>query len=92
MNGRAKQELLNDYVAGVERGEVIGPRIDKMYGEHKFCRVDDLIKTGEGFHLPDTVQAGALAYRAAILSVGGDIRVVNLGSGSRARTDFSDLM
>ena len=92
MVGKNKQELLNDYVAGVERDEVIGPRIHSMYDEHKFCRVDDLQRTGEGFHLPDTVQAGALAYRAAILSVGGDIRVVNLGNTGRERTDFSEIL
>jgi hypothetical protein len=65
MAGRERYDLLTEYVKGVEAGEMKSPRLNLMYGEHRYASVDDLFKGGEGHHLPDTVCAAALAYRAA---------------------------
>jgi hypothetical protein len=65
MAGQDRRDLLSEYVAAIESGTIIAPMIDYMYGEHKFASVDDLYKSGDGFHLPDTISAGALAFRGA---------------------------
>jgi len=62
MTGRARSDLLSNYIAAIERGEIIAPMIDFMYGEHKYASVDDVYGSG---HLPDSIAAGALAYSGA---------------------------
>lgn len=73
MVGKARADLLTEYVHAVEHGEIVCPddgskatQIAKK--EHKFATFDDLYGAG---HLPDTIAAGALAYRAAREAVGG---------------------
>jgi hypothetical protein len=61
MVGRARADLLSEYVAAVERGEFIAPHIDAMEASHRLASVDDLYGSG---HPPDDIVAGALAYRA----------------------------
>jgi len=60
MTGRARDDLLSDYIAAVERGEIVAPMIDFMHGEHKYASVDDVYGSG---HLPDSIAAIALAYK-----------------------------
>ena len=62
MVGKARTELLNNYVVAVEHDEILCPRIEFMYGEHKYATNDDLYGAG---HLPDTVSAMAVAYKQA---------------------------
>jgi hypothetical protein len=62
--GRERYDTLTEYVSAVENGELKSPRLNLMYGEHRYASVEDLFKGGEGHHLPDTVCAMALAYRA----------------------------
>ena len=45
----------------IERHEIVCPRIDAFYTEHKYCGEDDLFGSG---HPPDTLVAMALAYHA----------------------------
>ena len=45
----------------IERHEIVYPRIDVFYTEHKYCGEDDLFGNG---HPPDTLVAMALAYHA----------------------------
>ena len=61
MVGRDRTDALSEYIAAIERGEFEAPRIAFPYGEHKFASTD-VIYGGE--HPPDTLVAGALAYRA----------------------------
>lgn len=63
MVGASRANLISEYVAGVERHEIVGPRIESAYGAHLYCTNADLYETGG--HPPDEVVAGALAYRAA---------------------------
>jgi len=62
MIGKDRTELLSDYIAAIERGEIVSPDIAYMRKEHNFASMDDVFGSG---HLPDTMSAGALAYRAA---------------------------
>jgi len=59
--GRARADLLSDYIKAIENGELEGPRIEHAYGEHKYATLDDVYGSG---HLPDSICAGALALYA----------------------------
>ena len=60
MVGRARSDMLSNYIAAIERRELVAPMIKFMYGEHKYASVDDVYGSGAGAHLPDTIAAGAL--------------------------------
>jgi hypothetical protein len=62
MAGRARSDLLSNYISGIERGEIESPVIKFMQGEHRYASVDDVYGSGKSAHLPDTIAAGALAY------------------------------
>ena len=59
--GRDRVDLFRNYIAAIERDEIVCPRIDVFYTEHLYCGEDDLFGSG---HPPDTVVAMALAYHA----------------------------
>ena len=59
--GRVRTDLFRHDIGAIERHEIVGPRIDAFYTEHKYCGEDDLFGSG---HPPDTVVAMALAYHA----------------------------
>ena len=59
--GRVRTDLFRNYIGAIERHEIVCPRIDAFYTEHKYCGEDDLFGSG---HPPDTVVAMALAYHA----------------------------
>ena len=42
MVGRARIDLFRNYIGAVERHEIVCPRIDALYTEHKYCGEDDL--------------------------------------------------
>lgn len=60
--GKTRSGLLSEYVAAVERGEIVAPLIEYLRDEHRDATRNDLYGSG---HLPDTICAMALAYRAA---------------------------
>ena len=62
MVGRGRSDLLSEYISAVERGDIEAPFIESMEGEHRYATVDDVYGSG---HLPDTIAAAALAYRAS---------------------------
>lgn len=61
MVGRARTKLFQDWIAAIEHGEWIGPRITSAYDAHKFVRMEDLYGSG---HPPDEFAAASLAWRA----------------------------
>ena len=61
MVGRDRVDLFRNYIAAIERDEIVCPRIDVFYTEHLYCGEDELFGSG---HPPDTVVALALAYHA----------------------------
>jgi hypothetical protein len=64
MVGRPRSELLNDYITAIEQGEIVYPHIEFMFSEHLYASVEDIYGGGTTSHLPDSIAAGALAYRA----------------------------
>jgi hypothetical protein len=62
MVGRARSDLLSEYISAIERDEILSPHIRFMEAEHRLASVDDVYGSG---HLPDSIAAGALAYRAS---------------------------
>jgi hypothetical protein len=64
--GQERMTLLTDYVNGVERKEIIAPRLSLPYNEHRYASTEDVFKTGDNHHLPDTISSMALAYRAGL--------------------------
>lgn len=74
MVGRARSDLLSNYIGACERGEVVAPVIAFMESEHRLASVDDIYGKG---HLPDSIAAMALAWmgmRAGItVASGADI-------------------
>lgn len=61
MVGRTRSDMLTDYIAAIERGELEAPLIHSLEAEHRYASVDDVYAGGDG-HLPDGISAGALAY------------------------------
>lgn len=57
--GRKRSDLLTEYIAGIEKGEIIAPRLEHPYLEHKYATIDDIYGSG---HLPDSICSMALAY------------------------------
>ena len=62
MAGRARNDMITDYVSAVERHEVSAPRIQSAYEAHKYATPDDLYNGSSSAHLPDDMAAGALAW------------------------------
>jgi hypothetical protein len=60
--GRERSNILSEYVAAVERGEIESPTIEMMEADHRYATWDDVYGSG---HCPDSIVAMALAYRAA---------------------------
>lgn len=58
---KRRDEMLSDYVAAIEDGRIVFPRVEWAYREHKFASYDQLYGAG---HLPDSIAAGALAWWA----------------------------
>lgn len=63
MVGKIRSDLFGNYVVGIEQEQIVCPDIAYMRDEHKWCTVGD-VYGGTG-HPPDTVVAGAMAWRAA---------------------------
>lgn len=64
MIGQARADLLTEYIAAIERREIVYPFIRWAYSEHKFASREDVYAGGSKHHLPDSIAAGALAWRA----------------------------
>lgn len=63
MVGKERDNMLSEYVAGVENGKIRAMRIGSMYREHLYASVEDLYAKGKEFHLPDSVCSAALAWK-----------------------------
>lgn len=63
MAGRKRAEILSDYIATVERGEIVAPFIVHAEAEHRLA--SRAIFQADDEHLPDTIAAGAIALWAA---------------------------
>ena len=61
LRGRDRQDFFAAYLAAVDDGKITGPMVKWAYEEHRDCRWEDLFGSG---HPPDSVVAGAMAWRA----------------------------
>ncbi len=64
MAGQARADLLSEYIAAIERREIVYPFIRWCYNEHKYASREDVYAGGSVHHLPDSISAGALGWRA----------------------------
>lgn len=55
---KKRDDMLSAYIASIENGEMVYPRIEWAYGEHKYATLQAVYGRD---HLPDTIAAGALA-------------------------------
>lgn len=62
MAGRARNDMITNYVSAVEKTAIKAPRLQWAYEEHKYATPDDLYNGSASAHLPDSVAAGALAW------------------------------
>jgi hypothetical protein len=63
MVGLRRRSLFTDYIVSIEHEEIVSPRIEVLYRQHKFCRNLDLWSPAG--HPPDGVVAGALSHHAS---------------------------
>lgn len=66
MVGKERANMLSEYIAAIDRKEIVSPWIRFMESEHRLASVEDVYSSGESHHLPDTIAAGALSWYAAI--------------------------
>jgi len=85
MTGRRRQNLFTDYILAIEHEEIVSPRIDVLYRQHKFVRNDDLRPGGTG-HPPDGFVAGAMAYHASAAAT-QPLRLLNADTPERHQTE-----
>lgn len=65
LTGRIRADILSDYVGAIERGDIESPFITYAEAEHRLASRADLYQSADGYHLPDTICAGALTWYAA---------------------------
>lgn len=63
--GQARADVLTEYIAAIERRELKYPMIRYTYNEHKYASREDVYAGGSVHHLPDSICAGALAWKSA---------------------------
>ena len=68
MVGRQRSDMLTEYIAAIERGEIEAPYIKSMEGEHRLASTESVYMTSA--HLPDSIAAGALAWLTTKYDVG----------------------
>ena len=59
LGGLSRKAMFNEYIAGIEAGQIVYPRIEWAFDEHRYVTENDLFGTG---HPPDSFVAGALAW------------------------------
>lgn len=75
MVGYARHELISHYIAACEHGKIVYPKIKWAYDGHRLASVEDVYRSGDKYHLPDDIAAGALAWKAGGLGMVGEIYV-----------------
>jgi len=65
LTGQVRADLLTEYIAAIERREIKSPMIRYCYNEHKYASREDVYAGGSVHHLPDSICAGALGWKAA---------------------------
>jgi hypothetical protein len=74
MQGMPRHELLSHYIHAVEHERIKSPMIKFMHDEHK-ASVEDVFKSGDKNHLPDSMASAALAWKASGMGGMGEIYI-----------------
>jgi hypothetical protein len=91
MVGRARADLLTNYIAAIERGEIAAPFIRALEAEHRYASVEDVYAGGDG-HLPDGIAAGALAWMGMKYRGLSEEEVARIGSNKIDVSKLSDSL
>lgn len=70
--GKQRTDLISGYLLALEHGKIVHPVIDLMESEHKFADNEALFSPTK--HLPDTIAAAALGWRAVERARGSDVK------------------
>lgn len=62
MTGEKRDNMLYDYIAAVEHGKIIAPRIKEFYRATLYASTEDMFSRGKEFHLPDEICSMALGW------------------------------
>lgn len=62
LTGQRRSDVFTSYIAAIEDGAIVSPKIAYCESEHRYCTNNDLSGSG---HPPDSFVAGAMAYRAS---------------------------
>jgi hypothetical protein len=62
LTGQTRADVFTKYIAAIENQTILSPAIKYCESEHRYCTNDDLSGSG---HPPDSVVAGAMAFKAA---------------------------
>ena len=88
LNGGIRTTLFTQYVLAIERGDIMGPRIESLWYDHYYVTNKDLFQGG---HPPDSFIAGAMAWACrdgiydislAPIGVHGQSRFSNVSQGT----------
>lgn len=69
--GKQRTDLISGYLLALEHEKIVNPVIDLMVTEHRFADNEALFTAAK--HLPDTIAAAALGWRAVQRARGADI-------------------
>jgi hypothetical protein len=83
MVGMDRHSLLSQYIHAIENERIASPRIKFMWDEHRLASVEDVFKTGDKNHLPDSMASAALAWKASGMGGVGEIYVPMLDSAGK---------
>jgi hypothetical protein len=86
MVGRARADMLSNYIAAIENGEIVSPLIRSLKAEHLYASMEDVYGGGDG-HLPDGIAAGALAW----MGVGQGVTDEELARYAKGEIDPANL-
>jgi hypothetical protein len=62
LTGQTRADVFTKYIAAIENQTILSAAIKYCESEHRYCTNDDLGGSG---HPPDSVVAGAMAFKAA---------------------------
>ncbi len=85
--GKERNEMLSEYISALEQGLILWPKDDSnlalaaAFKEHLYATVQDVYGRKDEGHLPDTISAAALAWRACqVVQAASEVQQDNEGS------------
>lgn len=92
MVGMPRHEMLSQYITAIESGRIKFPMIKWMFNQHRLASVADVYSSGKKNHLPDSMAAGAIAWKVGGMGMVGEIWVPNIGQDGKVHVTSSARM